>query len=287
VRDAALSSAGARFEADYAMLEEGSPALGQIARLPWDTEIFGFPVADYRAGDPRDLTAGAQKLAERLDLWTRREGVDLVGTRVPAHPALLGALLESVGFRFVEMQLRATLPRLRSSDLRPSRITIRAASAADREGIARIAGSAFTLGRYHADPRFPRPLADRRYRVWMERSLADPSPGTWIGVVGPESVPSGFLHAELTDRFADIRLAAVDQETAGIAGPELFLGALHEFARRGVTQATARVSAVNSAVLNIYAALGFRFHEPELVFHWHRPGASSLLSPARWLENSR
>jgi hypothetical protein len=28
----------------------------------------------------------------------------------------------------------------------------------------------FTLGGYHADARFPRALADRRYRVWIKRA---------------------------------------------------------------------------------------------------------------------
>ena len=138
-------------------------------------------------------------------------------------------------------------------------------------------GSAFTLGRYHADPRFPRALADRRYRIWVERALTEPHPGTLVLVIGSEGAPGGFLHAEIDKGVADIRLAAVEASAAGIAGPELFRGALHEFASRGATQATARISAANSAVLNIYASLGFRFDEPEIVFHWHRPNAAHLV----------
>jgi len=57
----------------------------------------------------------------------------------------------------------------------------------------------------------------------------------------------------------------------------LFRGALRELASRGASQATARISATNTAVLNIYASLGFRFHEPELVFHWHAPTATHLV----------
>jgi hypothetical protein len=85
---------------------------------------------------------------------------------------------------------------------------------------------------------------------------------------------------------ADIRLAAVDRKAAGIAGPELFLGALGELARRGISSVTAKISADNSGVWNIYASLGFRFHEPELVFHWHRPGSPHLVSLAESLDGS-
>src|SRR5262249_50341045 len=108
-------------------------------------------------------------------------------------------------------------------------------------------------------------------------ALTEPHPGTLILVVGPEGAPGGFLHAEIDKDMADIRLAAVERGAAGIAGPELFRGALHDLASRGAMQATARFSAANSAVLNIYASLGFRFDEPENVFHWHRPNAAHLV----------
>ena len=48
---------------------------------------------------------------------------------------------------------------------------------------------------------------------------------------------------------------------------------MHE---RGYTRAKARISAANTAVVNIYAALGFQFTKPEVVLHWHSPGARHL-----------
>lgn len=285
-----LSGEAVRFEAEHRPLAAESPELGTVALLPWDAEIFGFRVGDYLPGPPRALVGRTEDLGAQLGAWAAREDAELVGCRVSARPAALGALIEEAGFRFIEVQLRATLPRLRAEDLRAPRLTVRTAEGADHPRIAEIAASAFVFGRYHADPRFPREAADRRYRVWIERACAAPSSGSWIGVVGPPGAPRGFLQAEISAgpgisgatedsvRTADIRLAAVDPESAGIAGPELFLGSLHELVRRGVSSVTARISAVNSAVWNIYASLGFRFHEPELVFHWHRPGSKHLVT---------
>jgi hypothetical protein len=272
-----LSGAARRFEAAYSPLRESAAQLGEIAVLGWDADIFGFPVGDYRFINPSELALRPDQLAEALSGWADREKAELIGCRIPATHTATGALLESIGFRFVEAQLRAVLPRLRFADLRPPRITIRPVHPADHDGVLRIAESAFTLGRYHADPRFPRALADRRYRVWVERALTEPHPGTLILVVGPEGAPGGFLHAEIDMGIADIRLAAVERGAAGIAGPELFRGALHEFTSRGAMQVTARFSAANNAVLNIYASFGFRFDEPENVFHWHRPNAAHLV----------
>ncbi len=285
--DPATERTPVRFEATYSPLGDSAASLGRVAVLPWDGEIFGFRVGDYAPGGTTSLVAHAGELPSYLAEWAERERVDIVGCRVGTRPAALGAVLESAGFRFIEIQLRATIPRLRPADFRPSRLTVRSAEGADQVRIAEIAGAAFTLGRYHADPRFPRALADRRYRVWMERVFDAPAPGTWVGVVGSVGSPGGFLHAEIASGVADIRLAAVDRDAAGIAGPELFRGAVHEFAARGVHSVTARISAVNSGVLNIYASLGFRFHEPEIVFHWHRPAAPGLLSLAESLEQSR
>lgn len=280
-----LGRAGDRFVADYAALGE-DPRLGEVAILPWDAEIFGFQVADYRPGhiraaDARALAERPEELARRLRAWADSEAVELVGCRISAGP--FGAILEAAGFRFVEVQYQATIPRLRAADLRPARLTVRTAEPADHRGVSAIAGSAFALGRYHADPRFPRDLADRRYRLWVDRALAEPGPGAFVGVIGPPGSPQGFLYAEIADGAADIRLAAVRPE-AGVAGPELFRGALAALASRNVSKVTARISAVNVAVSNIYAALGFRFHDPEIVLHWHRPASSRLVSLVRALE---
>jgi hypothetical protein len=213
---------------------------------------------------------------EALERWTGRTGAELVGCRVPAESTASVAALAAAGFRFIELQLRATLPRLEPERLDARRLTVRTAASSDHARILEIAGSAFAFGRYHADPLFPRALAARRFRVWMERALADPSPGTWIGVVGPPGQPAGFLHAERDGETADIRLLAADPGAAGLAGPALLLGALHELASRGAARATAQLSPANSAALNVYAAQRFQFHQPEVVLHWNRPGAPHL-----------
>ena len=188
--------------------------------------------------------------------------------------------LENAGFRFVELQIQATLPRLEPTALPENRLTVRLAETADAPRILALAGTAFGFGRYHADPRFPRELADARYRAWMERALADSRPETWVGVVGSPGEPAGFAHAELVGEVADLRLVAADLTRLGPIGTELVIGALRHLASRGARRATARLTPANTPALNVYASLGFRFHQPELVFHWHRPDAPHLAAAA-------
>ena len=131
----------------------------------------------------------------------------------------------------------------------------------DRQRLIDIAGTAFQFGRYHADPRFPRNLADLRYRVWVESALSEQPENTRIFVVGPIGHPVGFLHVALTRPVADLRLAGVNASDSGIAGPELFLGALKQLRAEGIERVTARLSAANTSAINLYAAMSFRFHE--------------------------
>jgi len=266
----------ARFEASYAPLRPERLPLGEIAVLPWDGEIFGFCVADYRPGPLAAQPGGAAALRQDLEAWAHLHSAELVACRVPAEfPSTVTALVEA-GFRFVDLQMRATLPRLDLRRLDPCRLSIRTAVREDHASIGEIAGRSFRFGRYHADPFFPAELAGRRFRIWIEQALARPSPGTWIGALGPPGQPVGFVHAERDGELADIRLVAADPEKAGLAGPALLIGALHVLAADGATRVTAQLSAGNSAALNMYASARFHFHQPEVVLHWSRPGAPHM-----------
>lgn len=272
--------AAARFEAAYAPLQPERRELGEIAVLPWDREIFGFSVADYRPGPTATRTENASGLRSGLEAWSQSHDAELVGCRVPAESSGAVAALVEAGFRFIELQIRATLPRLDVRRLEPSRIAIRTPVAEDHAPIAEIAGRSFRFGRYLADPFFPAELAERRFRAWMERALAQPSLATWIGTMGPPGQPAGFVHVEREGELADIRLVAADPEKAGPAGPSLLAGALHALAAEGATRATAQLSAANAAALNMYASARFQFHQPEVVLHWSRPGAPHMRPPA-------
>lgn len=268
-----------QFRADYAPLATEAPGWGTVALLPWDAEVFGFPVGDFRPGSAEEIGARWPALCDRLARWATDLQVEIVGCRIPAADAVRSGLLEAGGFRFVEASLQATLSPLSPERLPETRVSVRAAVAEDRSRLLAIAESAFDSGRYHADARLPRALADARYRFWLENALARPGPGTRVFVLGEPGRPAGFFHVEVEAGAADLRLAAVDPAgNAGIAGFALYAGVLRLLAAEGVRRASARLTATNTAVINLYAALGCRFAEPEIVRHWHSPVATHLLS---------
>ena len=272
-----------QFRADYVPLDTGMPGWGAVALLPWDAEVFGFPVADFRPGDPGEMDVHRQAFAQRLARWAGQRQVEIVGCRHLPSDMVLSALLDECGFRFVEVSLRAELAPLSTDRLPAARVTVRLAAGEDRGPLLSIAESAFDSGRYHADPRVPRALANARYRSWLDNALGCPGSGTRVFALGPAGHPTGFFHVEIEAAAADLRLSAVDSAgNPGIAGFALYAGVLQALASQGVQRVSARLSATNTAVVNLYAALGFRFAEPEIVRHWHSATAPHLvpLEPA-------
>jgi RimJ/RimL family protein N-acetyltransferase len=266
-----------QFRAEYVPLDTDMPGWGAVALMPWDAEVFGFPVADFRPGDPGEIGAHRPAFEQRLTRWAGQRQVEIVSCRHSGSDVVLSALLDHCGFRFVEASLRAELAPLLADRLPAARVTVRPAAPEDRGPLLEIAESAFDSGRYHADPRVPRALAGARYRFWLDNALSRPGPGTRVFALGAAGHPKGFFHVEVEAEEADLRLSAVDPAgNPGIAGFALYAGVLQALSAEGVRRVSARLTATNTAVVNLYASFGFRFADPEIVRHWHAANAPHL-----------
>jgi GNAT superfamily N-acetyltransferase len=254
----------------------GDDSLGCAAVVPWDSELFGFPVAQYRIGSDRIAESQTGNLSECLLSWLHRNDVALCSSTVPAGNAFWKSYLPSLGFEWVDLALRVALNGLHKTSLRPARFTLRRADPGDSDAIGAIAGQAFHHGRYHADPRFPSELADRRYRLWATNALTASNPGDLLYVIGELGNVQGFYHVALDESVADLRLAAVAPGLQGtMLGFDLYLAVLNTLKELGVRRVISTVSGTNTSVINVYAMLGFRFSEPEIVYHWHVPGSQA------------
>lgn len=251
------------FLADYVPLSESHPEWGNIALLPWDEKIFKFPVADL-------VSVTSPPLSAALEEFCARTGARVVSSRRAGRDTAAMARLTACGFAIVDFSLIARLPRLKPDALPKPRFTLRLANTEDYDTITGIAGRAFQFGRYHTDPRFPRELADRRYAAWVHNALTGGNPADHVFVLGKPGEVTGFMNAVIRNGVADLRLGAVNPDNAlGFAGFSLYAETLRASAELGATTAIATISAANTAVLNVCAALGFQFSQPEAIFHWH------------------
>ena len=117
----------------------------------------------------------------------------------------------------------------------------------------------------------PGQLAER-YDLWA-RDLAERHPALALRLQRADTVQGWFL-AEPSDGTLRLTLAAAHRE-ANVSGLHLYRAALRRYARAGLSVAHASFSASNSAVHNIYCALGARFVAPEGCWLW----APSLAAP--------
>jgi hypothetical protein len=258
-------------------LDARRPEWGRVFVVPWDTEIFGFPVGIYEPGDARALRGSLKAVGEGLLAWASERRIELISCAVAADERAWRALLPVLGFTVVEQTLDVTFRVQTFSAPHPSR-PVRLATVDDHPQIEEIAEQTFRHGRYKADPRFPPELADARYRYWIRSALASTSPADRVYVVGPPGAVRGFFQLRLVEDRAEIGIVGVTQSAKGSsAGLQLFTGTQLDLKALGVRWITAKLSASNTPIINLVAHFGWRFRNARATFHWHAPDAPHLL----------
>jgi hypothetical protein len=243
---------------------------GEMRLIPWDTEIFGFPVGEFLPADELRSRFGRNRVARMLRKEVRAREFALLSARLPAVRADDVALLGDLGFRVVDYALEVRQLRVQRLQLPNLRARVRQAEPGDRGAIVAIAEHSFHYGRYHTDGHFPRPLANRRYGVWVRKAMETRSETHWLFVLDAGERVVGFFDVNARGPVAELRLGAVDAALEhGLHGYHLYVGVLNELRALGMEEVVARVSAANTAVLNLYAAFGFQFGKAEVVMHHH------------------
>lgn len=266
------------FDARYQLLAENMPACGRVAVLPWDTEIFAFAVGDYEPGELSAVWAGRDDIRVRLRDWAAENGVELIGCSVAAAEPRWRVLLPALGFTYVDTTLDYSIAPVSTRTPRPTR-RVRLAMPADQPAVERICEHGFHAGRYHADARFPRPLAQKRYRTWLAREFENLSDENrvYVGLHTDEVV--GFIHLRVRDQQAYMTIGgSYPPARSRTIAAAMFGGAINALRESGVRRIESKLSAGNTAMMNLAAMAGARFTAPRHVYHWHAPDAVHLLA---------
>ncbi|WP_439628045.1 hypothetical protein [Gemmata sp.] len=261
-----------RFQCRYEDLRPGEPRFGRVAVLPWDAEIFGFPVGDCQLGDAAALLGARAEWLDALRDWAARTGVRLVsfGTGATDRPAI--ELLTRCGFILVDTSLHGELTGLLARTLPEPRFAFRPAKTVDVAAVERMAAAGFEFGRYHTDPLFPRALADQRYVHWVRNAFANRTADDQLSVLCEGAEVRGFFHFVTRGTRGEVRLLAASPPGKGY-GRDLFANVLRVWQRSGVDAVGSKLSGANPASVNAHAAMGFRFTRASLTYHWHPTGA--------------
>jgi hypothetical protein len=264
------------YKVDYKPLSPSRPGLGAISLLPWDSEIFGFNVAEFIPAD----APPSPDLGVALEAWATEQKAQLISVRLPADRAdwLLG--LQQANFRVVDCVAVMGFNNLQKAKLVPSPLPVREATSEDKEALTKIAFTGFKAGRYHADPLFPKELADRRYEQWIRNSFEKPAPGTLQLVAEHEGQPAGFTLSVITGTSSVGQLTCVRPDLQNnIFGFALSAGQTHYLKARGIVSCRTRLSVKSIPLIRMNLLLQHAIFETEYILHWHFPGG--LLSSAK------
>jgi len=238
--------------------------------VPWDSELFGFPVAEIERIAITDHAAAAQGLLA-LGSWLDRNGIRLASCRLPSDRLHESMLLEEYGFRFVEMIYRPTVAPIPPGVGDGDPIRIGAAGADDLPAIEAIAASAFSTSRFLLDWRLDGEASHRRYRNWIRSSVESGSQKVLKATLEGALV-GFFVVEERDDRTAYWHLTAIATAHQGRGlGRRLWAAMMARHRSSGLDGIATTISAHNAPVMNIYARLGFRFEAPHVTLHWLRP----------------
>lgn len=249
------------------VLQLETPALSlDYFLVPWDTEIFGFPVAQIERLELR----GPETAPDfgRFEDWREREGVRLVSCRLSHERLAESMFLEDRGFRFVEMVYSPRLDALNTVPSVPDAPSIAAAFPEDLPIIEDIAGHAFSTGRFLLDRRLDPELSAKRYRIWVRNSFDNPRHAVLKATVG-DAIVGFFIVEEKDDGCAYWHLTAIAPAWQGRGiGRALWSSMAVRHRDAGLQRIETTISAHNAPVINLYARLGFRFQPADMTFHW-------------------
>jgi len=243
-----------------------SPALRMsYFAVPWDSEAFGFCVAqiarlELGTGDP-----GAD--FAQFEQWCRQAAARLVSCRLPNDRLRESAWLESRGFRFIEMVLRPRIELLQAGLPAQAALEIAPITAGDLAAVEDIAEVAFSTSRFVLDPALERGLSGQRYRRWVRTSFANPAHQVLKAEIDG-AIVGFFVVEERSDGTAYWHLTAIAPafQNRGI-GKALWRAVLRRHHQAGMRAVETTVSAHNTAVLNLYAQLGFRLQPGGMTLH--------------------
>lgn len=240
--------------------------LMEFSQVPWDTNIFGFSVAQISRIELRE--SGAHN--DFVDFEQRREaiGVRLVSCRLPHSRLAESMFLEDRGFRFVEMTYSPELENLKQLDLPSESLEIALADPADLSEIEKIASQAFKNERFHVDPRLNSALGDKRYQVWVNNA-ANHATQRLYRISESGELIAFFVTEHLPDGTCYWHLNAVAPAYQGHGyGIRAWRAMILHAQDQGAERVKSTIAVRNYRVLNLYARLGFRFPAPMMTFHW-------------------
>ena len=220
-----------------------------INKTPWDSKVFALNTFEIIINSETMIAPAIQELV--------RQNIRGHYT-IKVDPLWNSKILNDWGFYYCDTLIKpyCSLEKLIIYD--HQKVTV------DKENcleeLLDICHGAFLHGRFHRDFNLDKKQADRRYNSWLSQLFAEKK--VW-GLMY-ENELAGFWG------FSDkkILLHALKHSYRGKGMAKYFWSAAcQEMFKLGYKEIVSSISSSNMAVLNLYKTLGFKFKNPQDVYH--------------------
>jgi dTDP-4-amino-4,6-dideoxy-D-galactose acyltransferase len=233
--------------------------------LPWDSGVFGFPVARIAASAHRNTLKAALDDA-------RREGVRLIyllteSSDVAREAQSLGGVHVSERVTFV----RAVAPGDANSDASSGTPVIMVETwhgTTPTPELLELARDAGRYSRFRLDPKVPIGVFERIYDAWITNSI-NGTIADEVLVIRDGAAVSGLVTVGVKNGRADIGLLAVRAQARGRGlGRALVKASLDWAAHRGLREAQVVTQGANVEACRLYETCEYAIERVEHLFHF-------------------
>jgi hypothetical protein len=259
--------------------EDQIVGLATLSHLPWDSRLFGLPMAKIGhllAAPAHEARAAVlDRLIEGLIELARVDGIRHLSIRVDCADIEAIQWLERWGFRLMECLL--TYVFRPQQDVLPSIKTlyhVRPYSPADREPLVAIAEQMYAhhQSRFSVDPSLPAAGVGRFYIEWTKNACSGDM-ADHILVAERKGCAIGFLAYKLNGLVLErtgIRIAGQGLSASLPEGTGAYIGLLKAALERGREEydfMEADAPLHHFVVIRAWQRLGFRFVRGKYAFH--------------------
>lgn len=240
----------------------------ELRRLDWDTTFFGRKMGVLELNSVGIRGPEDRRLALDLRVALQEaaaDGYEHVILRISSDQPIAIRAAEHAGLGLVDTALDLVLRLSRKHATESRGTAIRRAVEEDMPELQEIAGSAFALSRFAADPFFAADEVAALYRQWIANLCHGPGE-VLVAEAGDEL--AGFIAcASESESVGRIPLIATGEphRRQGVARA-LLEASIGSFARLGARKVFVKTQAANYPALALYQRFGFEVARSELTF---------------------
>lgn len=239
--------------------------MGEVCQyLTWDSEFFGFRIAQVQAKklNPADTQA--------VFAWCQANDIRCAYFLAAVDDPETIKTVEKAGYHFADARLTMELQPLvqQSPAPLPPGLAIRPAVLADIPALQVMAGSSYTLSRFYFDPGFPRQRCSELYQWWIEKNCREEF--SLVLMASFEKQPAGFISAswDAAAKTGKIGLLGVSAEVRGRGiGQRLMEQCLANLELKGINKVEAVTQMRNIGAQRVNQRAGFIASSVELWYH--------------------